>query len=290
LNIINTFIKNIDQREPTISELSPSKILISNLDDYYNQVTDSPISVKIVTNGTEAYKVNNKRYRITSNKYLIVNRQDEFEVEIKSTDITKGICIYPPEKLINEVYNYRIHSKEKLLDTGRENNDQIRFTQKTHALNANKTGALLSRYIRYFSSDSKTVLGLDFNSFYQSLAEHLVDDQLIVEKQLMNFNSSKKQTKEELYRRISLTKDYIHDNFKERIIIEDLAAIACLSKYHFLRSFKDFYKCTPYQYVLKLKLNEARKLRAGGYSYPQICGLIGFSDPKNLQKAIKKSR
>jgi AraC-like DNA-binding protein len=129
---------------------------------------------------------------------------------------------------------------------------------------------------------------VDFNDFYTQLAEHLVQDQLLINQQLTNIRSTKRQTQEELFRRVSLAREYIQYNFTQKISIEELAAISSLSKYHFLRVFKELFRCTPYQLILKLKLNNAEKLINKGYSYAQACEQVGFSDPKNLRKALKK--
>ncbi|NOQ72510.1 MAG: helix-turn-helix domain-containing protein [Crocinitomix sp.] len=241
-----------------------------------------------MASGLERYKVNNRQYKLESNNYLIVNKSDELEVEVKTNKITNGICIYPPENLINEVFDYRLKSENKLLDSEGFNQNEIKFTQKTNALKTTSTGLFLEKHLPYILKNDRFDNSIDFDNLYIKLAEHLVQDQLVIDRQLLNLNSSKKETKEELYRRVSLAKDYIHDNYNQKIMIEDLAAIACLSKYHFLRSFRDFYKCTPYQFILKLKLEAAKKLIIKGFSFPQVSEMIGFSDPKNLRKAINK--
>ncbi len=176
--------------------------------------------------------------------------------------------------------NYRLTSENELLEAEGFNRNEIKFTQKNNSLTDNTTGLFIKNHLPHFLNSG------DFNNLYVKLAEHLVHDQLKLNRQLLNLNSSKKQTKEELYRRLSEAKDYIHANYDQKIIIEDLATIACLSKYHFLRSFRDFYKCTPYQYILKLKLDAAKKLLKKGFSFHQTTEMIGFSDPKNLRKAI----
>lgn len=256
--------------------------------EYDNQVEQSPLSIKIVSEGLERYTVNNRSYKLESNNYLIINESDTFEVNVKSANVTKGICIYPPQDLIDDVFNYRLKSEKELLESENYHSKKINFTQKTNALSTTSSGVFIKKHISHIIKDFSNYSKKDFNNLYIRLAEHLVHDQLQVDVQLSSLPSSKRQTKEELYRRISQAKDYIHDNYNQKIIIGDLATIACLSKYHFLRSFRDFYKCTPYQYILKLKLEAARKLISKGFSFTEISEIIGFSDPKNLRKAINK--
>jgi len=269
------------------SEFSKSKFILSHLNIYDNKTEQSPLSIKIVSEGLERYSVNNRNYKLEANSYLIVNKSDALEVNVKTDSITKGVCIYPPQDLIDEVFNFRLKSEKELLEFENHNDKKITFTQKKNAMMETSTGVFLKQHLPQITASSSQFTSKDFNNLYIQLAEHLVNDQLQIDAQLMNFSSSKKQTKEELYRRISLAKDYIHENYKEKIIIEDLATVSCLSKYHFLRSFRDFYKCTPYQYILHLKLKDAQQLFANGFSYSHISEAIGFSDPKNLRKALK---
>ncbi len=284
---ITTFIKNIDNTPQSGNTFSASKFVLSNLDDYSKQVGNSPMSIKIVSDGMEQYTLDNREYKLEKDSYLVVNEGDEFELNINTKGITKGICIYPPQDLIDEVFNYRLNSEKVLLEAGGQCDSKIRFTHKKNQLNSTRTGEFLRRHMNN-TSCLKDYSPIDFNNLYINLVERLVDDQLHIDSQLKNLSSTKKQTKEELYRRISLARDYIHANYRDKILIDELSAIACLSKYHFLRSFRDFYKCTPYQYILRLKLDAAQHLICKGYSYVDISERVGFSDPKNLRKALRK--
>ena len=116
----------------------------------------------------------------------------------------------------------------------------------------------------------------------------MIDDQLALQGKLKNVLSVKKATKEELYRRVANAKDYMDDNYTQKISLDDLVQEAFLSKYHFSRTFKGMFYLSPYQYLLQLRLKNARKLLSLDYSYNEVSTLIGFSDSKNLRKAIQK--
>lgn len=280
---IQTFLKNIDTQSAD-SENTQSKFILSHLKEYHNKVNNSPISIKIVTEGTEHYKVNNQRYTIQADNYLIVNHGDEFEIDIHTPKITQGICIYPPKQIIEEVYNYRVQTEEQLLD--HKDASAFHFTQNNNVLTSTGTGQFLKGFLPQIIQNSALHSPIDFHSIYTRLAEHLVQDQLRLNQQLLNLSSSKKHTKEELYRRLSTAREFIHAHYDQKINIDQLATVSCLSKYHFVRSFRDFYQCTPYQYALNLKLEAAKKLIHQGHTYNYASEAVGFSDPKNLRKAL----
>lgn len=237
--------------------------------------------------GFEHYRINNNRFKLEANTYLAVNAGDELDIHVKSSNATNGVCIYPPYDLLQDVYNSQTQSEKSLLDLNTPQT-KLNFTPKRYHLKETSVGAFLKNHIPYITSRSPFFTRNDFDNFYINLAECLVNDQIAVDAQLTKLRSTKKQTKEELYRRISLAQEFIHDNFIAKFEIAELAELACMSKYHFLRCFRDLYSCTPYQYVLKLKLEKAQSLFAKGYSYAQIADQVGFSDPRNLRKALNR--
>ena len=53
---------------------------------------------------------------------------------------------------------------------------------------------------------------------------------------------------------------YISEHFAEKLTIEQLASLAGLSSYHFIRTFKKQTGFTPHEYILNTRMNTARYL------------------------------
>ena len=70
--------------------------------------------------------------------------------------------------------------------------------------------------------------------------------------------------------------------------VDDLAKVACLSKYHALRSYQKIKRVTPYQKVLSLRLEESMRLISIWYSIAETAMLTQFSDRRALSRAFKK--
>ncbi|QJW89476.1 helix-turn-helix transcriptional regulator [Spirosoma taeanense] len=99
----------------------------------------------------------------------------------------------------------------------------------------------------------------------------------------------KPTTRQELYRRLLLAKEFIHDNFSEAICLSDMAAVACLSDYHFLRSFKAAFGESPYQYVLRLRLQKAGDLlRFSPMPIGEVALACGFDEAQAFGKLFRK--
>mgnify|MGYP001225574811 CR=1 FL=1 len=84
--------------------------------------------------------------------------------------------------------------------------------------------------------------------------------------------------------------EYIHSRYTEAIEIDELASIALQSRYHFIRSFKAAVGLTPYQYVLWLRMEEAkRKLGGSGLTVTDISYSLGFSSVSQFYRAFAKA-
>jgi len=83
--------------------------------------------------------------------------------------------------------------------------------------------------------------------------------------------------------------DYIHAHYCEPIRIEQLSAIALQSRYHFIRCFKSSTGFTPYQYVLRLRIEKAQQqLRQTQKSVMTISLELGFSSPSQFYRSFIK--
>ncbi|MCR8633708.1 helix-turn-helix domain-containing protein [Paenibacillus radicis (ex Xue et al. 2023)] len=84
--------------------------------------------------------------------------------------------------------------------------------------------------------------------------------------------------------------EYIHAQYTNEVEIDTLASIALQSRYHFIRSFKAAFGVTPYQYVLRLRMDEAKlKLQRSGMSITDISLSLGFSSVSQFYRAFVKA-
>ncbi|MCB0643052.1 MAG: AraC family transcriptional regulator, partial [Phaeodactylibacter sp.] len=82
-------------------------------------------------------------------------------------------------------------------------------------------------------------------------------------------------------------RDYIHAHFDESISLEMLSKVALLSPYHLIRSFKQFYGLTPFQYLRNLRIEKAKPLLRH-QSIARVAHAVGFFDQSHFLKNFKK--
>ena len=73
-------------------------------------------------------------------------------------------------------------------------------------------------------------------------------------------------------------RDHADRTYAEPLTLDELAAVACMSKYHFLRLFKATYGMTPMEYVSQRRIERAQDLlRATNLTVTEVCFAVGFS-------------
>jgi AraC family transcriptional regulator len=83
--------------------------------------------------------------------------------------------------------------------------------------------------------------------------------------------------------------DYVESNLDKDISLGDLARLAGLSRFHFLRSFKKTTEETPYQYLLSRRIERARSLlMESKISVTEIASAVGFKDSTQFIRAFRK--
>jgi AraC-like DNA-binding protein len=83
---------------------------------------------------------------------------------------------------------------------------------------------------------------------------------------------------DDVFRRLCRARDLIHDRCSEQLTLPQLARAAGISRYHFLRLFRDAFGSTPHQYLVRVRLERARKLLAAdAASITDVCMDVGFS-------------
>ncbi|WP_158442428.1 helix-turn-helix domain-containing protein [Paenibacillus pini] len=88
---------------------------------------------------------------------------------------------------------------------------------------------------------------------------------------------------------ISLALEYMREFYTTSISIDELATIAVQSRYHFMRSFRAHTGMTPYQFLLKLRVEDAmNQLKRTKATVADIsCGL-GFASTSQFHRTFMK--
>lgn len=83
--------------------------------------------------------------------------------------------------------------------------------------------------------------------------------------------------------------DYMNENYAAGVSCTELADLIKMDKFCFIRSFKAKTSKTPYEYLLDLKIEKAKKmLKANNCSITEISMMCGFSSHSHFTSTFKK--
>jgi AraC-like DNA-binding protein len=90
------------------------------------------------------------------------------------------------------------------------------------------------------------------------------------------------------YRRIVQAKLFIDKHYAENVDLNNIADEAYYSKFHFSRKFKEVYQQTPHQYLVSVRVEQAKKLLASGMSVAAVCEAVGFEELSSFSRLFKR--
>lgn len=88
--------------------------------------------------------------------------------------------------------------------------------------------------------------------------------------------------------KVSRARSYIDARFRDSVSLRELAAVAGLSPYHLLRSFKSQVGLPPAAYQTQLRIAEAKRLLRGGGGIAETATELGFTDQSHLSRHFQR--
>lgn len=260
-----------------------NKIIHSRLNDFSSTISRSGFSLKYVVEGTENYEIENKELVVNAGEYLLVNHNQKVRAHINASRPVKGLCIYIDPSWVNEAYQMLCHDLETLLDEVGQT-EKTSFTEMTYPASADNINNLLTAI-----AGQGQLSPFNNEAFYSELALAVAQQELQTRKAIRQLQSNRRSTQLELLRRLYRAKAFIHDNYTRPIKLDDIARAACLSSFHFLRSFKQAFGKTPSHYLSDIRIEKAREQLGDRHlSITDIALCNGFSDYQYFSKCFKK--
>lgn len=89
--------------------------------------------------------------------------------------------------------------------------------------------------------------------------------------------------------RFSVVANFIKENLTEKIDVEDLSTLACMSKANFFKAFKKEFGLTPVELITKERINLAKRhLKDHTVSIADVCYTSGFNNLSHFFRLFKK--
>ena len=233
------------------------------------------LSIKCMFNGNAVYRVERACFSVDETGYLILNERQPYEIHIESPTRVESFVVYFPFGWSQEVLRGLVTPQCKLLDEPfSQSSEPVAFFERF-----SRHDTLISPALAHLRAAHKK--GHLSDLFVQERLRELLARMLQAEHQALHESDTlaalRASTRVELWRRLNRAHDFIRVHFADELSLTEMAAVACLSPFHFLRAFKALFGSTPHEFVTACRIERAKFLLERTESpVTQICFDVGF--------------
>jgi AraC family transcriptional regulator len=286
---MNSFFHTItEENKLTLNKPSDSDVVYySELNDWFTSNAFRSFSIKYVVDRCIYYKVGNKEHSVGAGNLLVACKQPNVSAYFDSQKTVKSICIDLCPTTIAEAFTVMTAKNPELDNYLARYFKTPEFFEAVCPVQSATFGSKLNDLVRAIRThDMQYYLGKEW---FLDLVEKIIYHEYGNYLSLNNISAVRLDTRKEILYRLSIGKQYMDDEY---LSIEEMQQVACvcnMSEFHFFRSFKQAFGCTPYQYVLIKRLMLAKQLiQKGEMSMTGIAGHCNFPDVYTFSKAFKR--
>lgn len=245
----------------------------------------TPLSVKCLLKSQETYELPGRTVTVDKDSYLIINEGTEYASHIDSNGDVETASVFIAPETIAEVLASMRTSNEKLLDAD-SSSAPVTFVERLYPRD-DRLVSILTEIHR--AANSKTD-DIKIQQQLYTLAEHLLGVHERVNREIDALHYAKPGTRDEIYRRLHICRDYMISNLGSPQTLDTIAAVAGFAPHHFLRTFKEVFHKTPHQYLIELRLEKAHKLVVeSDQTIQEICADVGFESITSFSALYKRA-
>jgi len=250
-----------------ISE-STYNVAYSNLSGKY--------ALHVVFSGEVDYIIERRNITLLPGSFIFLNHDTRYSKSIKSDVEVKTLIILFDPGFVHDFAAFKLGKEGlRLVESIQSMDGDFKFnlTQLGMYIESGMNDQLLlSEYL------NRCLLG--YQEIYQ--------DEIVNREEALQFLNG--ATKTEILKRLSIARDFMISNYSKPICLEEIAKMACLSVNHLLRTYKQAYQQSPYQFLTKVRLLQAKHLlKNTNYPVNEIVDIVGFECPSSFIRLFRNS-
>ncbi|MFO1252385.1 MAG: AraC family transcriptional regulator [Inhella sp.] len=238
------------------------------------------LSIKAAWGGGERYFFRERDVVVDDDHWLVVNEGRVYGSRVRSPRSVTSLALFFRPGLAAEVAAQRLRPLMAILESPEAAPAQApEFSEHLRPHGARVSARLLALY-RQAQAGERSEDWLE----QQML---LLMDELLAAHPEPGAASARVLARQELLARLRRAADFIHSCHREPIGLDEMARVADLSRYHFVRHFRQEFGITPYACLLRKRAREAVRLFAAGESDSESVALqCGFANRFALRRAM----
>ncbi len=247
----------------------------------------SRYTIRAVLKGYQHYIVNNEDILLNQNRFLVLQENQVFSTKIESHYPTEAVVIAYGTEDLRAILESLDTSLKDLLDNTQGNSIwDVELLPNSYEM-SDELNQLLIHLAHAIQ------IGIKNEMYYEEMRFNILKDvyrnHLKIEEKLQHLSAKKDSTKMELYKRLHRSKDFMMSHLNQKLHLDQISAQASMSPYHFLRSFKEVFDCTPLQFMATERLSVAKDLIINSdMPISHIIAEVGYDHPSSFSRAFKK--
>src|SRR6266849_4737804 len=257
--------------------------LILRANARFHNVKDypGPLSIKTVTKGLAIWRHDGRDLPLRQESFLVLGDGHPYSLTIEAREPVHTCCAFFAKGFVESV-----HHSVTQRDLEPERFIQIDFLSHIHP----RDECVLRRIGHIAGRRAPAPMWIDEQ--FVCLAHDLLFMYEQVRKRIGRLPGRKPATREELYRRVSRGRDFIHARAFGSINLGEVARASFLSPYHFHRAFRGAFGISPHEYVTRLRIDRAAHLlqTARDLSVMKVAEKVGFESATSFANLFRRHK
>jgi AraC-like DNA-binding protein len=221
--------------------------------------------IELVVNGVDSFYCDGGNYTAENNQLVLINPGEVHTGNTVSDTQLQYYSLYPDKKALQQV--------AALLDISLPQDFSFQRSLLDQSLLTEKFRLLFNSFV--LTQDSLQQQEIFFDCMYELL-------------QPSNCNNYQSIPGHQKDLRIQLLIDFMRTHYEEDISLQQLAGLVRLNPFHLVRLFKKTVGISPYDYLLIIRAEHAKKLLRNGSKVQDAAIECGFYDSSHFNRMFYK--
>ncbi|WP_160143723.1 helix-turn-helix domain-containing protein [Chryseolinea soli] len=216
------------------------------------------LSFKTVLRGEEWYGINHRRLAVSPGRFLILNDDQTYSCHIHKGEQVNVLSIFFKKEFASAVLHDALHNEENLLDDPFSRPGKIlEFSQTLQGLES-PLRLQLSSLIAALETSGGDADQTDEHLVF--LLHDLIRSHQSEIARSKKVDAVKPATRAELYKRLCTARDVLHSSYMDKLDLNKISEVSCLSVPQLIRQFKAVFNTTPHRYLGAVRVRRAAEL------------------------------